>query len=131
MKNLLIAFVLLLTVASCLPKKNSDPAPIDLAGTYTVTSAKYNGQELIVTGSGVSGNVVVTRPSDLLISFTLTLRDNTGPQTSSANNVAITKATSGYNILSNAGANVGAIDGTNFSLNLSSGGNTTSIVAKK
>jgi hypothetical protein len=111
MKNILIALVVLLTVSSCFLKKKDAVAP-DFAGTYKISSYVSSGTEFITGGN--SGKFVVTRPSDTQIDFTLTLTG--GGQTESRDLTATIRKATGfdYDVLNNAGARIGLINGTDF-----------------
>ena len=131
MKNALIAILLLLTVSACLPDKvgKKDPEP-ELAGTYQITSFVKNNIPLIPQ-PGVSGTVNIVKINDTQISFSFTTNSNGKVSNTSSAMLTITKSGgSVYDLIDN-GTRIGSIDGTNFSLNISTGSDNISVSAKK
>ena len=115
MKNLLIVFVLLFSVTSCFPKKDKDIEP-DLAGTYTMTRFRSGTTELITPQSGITGNVMVTRPSDTRVGITLNVQGNGQNVSQSLGEVDLRKASGNeYDLVEN-GTRVGSINGTTFTI---------------
>ncbi|MFD2570264.1 hypothetical protein ACFSUS_06430 [Spirosoma soli] len=134
MKNLLIAFVLLLTVSSCLPDKigKKDPEP-ELAGTYQMTRYVEGNKIYIPDDTDYSGTVNVTKKSDTELSISVTINvGGTSLNLGSYDNATITKSSgSAYDILDN-GTRVGSINGTNLSASyLTNTGARVSLSAKK
>lgn len=130
MKNVLIALILLLTVSSCLPKKKSDPEP-ELAGTYQVSRLTSNGTTTNLPMNGVSAIVVVTRSGDTKIDFRIDLI-NTGKVFGTESASATIQKASGkeYDILDGS-TRVGSINGTDFNLDYTDGGDRFVLIAHK
>ena len=135
MKNVLIALVLLLTVSSCLPKKNSksDPEP-ELAGTYQVSQLVAGNQTFNLPSGGSSASVIVTRRSDTQIDARADVTESGSTSSTNFGTLTIRK-TSGrdYDMLnSNTGARIGSINGTDFILDLiGTNGQRVALTARK
>ena len=131
MKNILIALILLLTVASCIPKKDKDPEP-ELAGTYEVRQLTSGNQTVSLPLNGVSAVVIVTRPNDTLITFVLEVRGNGQTERSDAADLTIRKASGkDYDILDGS-TRIGSINGTNFNIDgTDDNGDRIAITAQK
>ena len=132
MKNSLIALLLLLTVASCIPdKKNKDPEP-ELAGTYEVRQLTSGNQTVSLPLNGVSAVVIVTRPNDTLITFVLEVRGNGQTERSDAADLTIRKASGkDYDILDGS-TRIGSINGTDFNIDgTDDNGDRIAITARK
>ncbi|GAB3894938.1 hypothetical protein GCM10028803_10690 [Larkinella knui] len=129
MKNVWIAFLLVVLVSSCLPEKigKKDKEP-ELAGVYQITSFVSNGITLIPQ-PGVSGTVNVVKNSDTQISVSFSVNNNGKISNNiSPLTLSISKSSgSSYDLLDN-GDRIGSIDGTTFSLYFS---NSESLSAKK
>ena len=131
MRNTLIALLLLLTVASCIPKKDKDPEP-ELAGTYQVSQLTSGNQSVSLPLNGVSAVVIITRPSDALITFILEVRGNGQTERSDATDLTIRKASGrDYDILDGT-TRIGSINGTDFNVDgTDDNGDRIAITARK
>ena len=137
MKNTLIALVLLLVVTSCLPKKkDKDPEP-ELAGTYQVDRFIDESQgfdrnlPVTINNQTLSAAVIVSRSSDTEIRFRIDVTVN-GQVTTGDTGPATIKKASGkdYDILDGS-TRVGSINGTDFSLDYTDGGDRFALTATK
>lgn len=135
-KNAMVALLLLLSVAACLPKRNSDPEP-DLAGSYQMSrfidrsagiDARLPG---VVNGRNVSGVVVVTRPGDTRINWQIELTVD-GQRTKLQSVPSDIRKASGrdYDVLED-GIRVGSINGTDFSIDITDNNNRQAVAASK
>lgn len=136
MKNALIALVLFLTVASCLPKKKDDvaPAPPDLAGTYQVSQIISGATTVnLPDGNGASANAVVTRPNDTQIGVIVNVTENGTTDATNYGRLTTRKANGQeYDVLNpNTGARIGSINGTDFILDFTSNGQRFALISKK
>ncbi|AQG78126.1 hypothetical protein [Spirosoma montaniterrae] len=131
MKNFLIAFLLLFTVAACLPNRDKDDPEPELAGTYNLTSFRVNNQEFITANTGVTGTIVVTRPSDTRISLTLSLRGNGQTQTDNLGEIEIRKASGRNYDMYESGTRLGSINGTDLNFDISDGSDRIVVAARK
>lgn len=131
MKNVWIAFLLLLTISSCLPGKigKKDPEP-DLAGTYQITSFVNDGVTLIPR-QGVSGQVNVVKNSDTQISVSFSINNNGQISTTASEVVTISKSSGALYDITENGTRIGTIDGTTFSLNYVTNTGSVALSAKK
>ncbi|GAB3641107.1 hypothetical protein [Spirosoma arcticum] len=131
--SLLIALTLLMN--ACIfdkLKKDKDPEP-ELAGTYQVTRLVDESQNLDVTlpNSGISASVIVTRSSDTEIRFRIDVTVNGRVTTGDTGPATIRKASGrDYDILDGS-TRVGSINGTDFSLDFTDGGDRFAITANK
>ena len=134
MKNVLIALLLLLTVAACSTKKDPEP---DLAGTYQMsrfidTSRSFDFQlPGVVNGKNVSGIVLVTRTSDTQITWRVDLTID--GQVSQLNPVPsdIRKASGReYDVLEG-GVRIGTINGTDFLIDITDNNIRQALTARK
>ena len=136
MKNALIALILFLTVASCLPKKKDDvtPAAPDLAGTYQVSRIVSGSTTVnLPDGSGTSANAIVTRPNDTQISVIVNVTENGTTDATNFGTLTIRKASGQeYDVLNpNTSARIGSINGTDFVLDFTSNGQRFALISKK
>lgn len=137
MKTWLIAVLLLLTTVSCLPNKkdkNSDPEP-ELAGTYQVSRLiDESGSpplDITLPSSGASAAVIVSRLSDTQISFRIDVTNSGRVITGQSATTTIRKASGkDYDIL-DGNTRVGSINGTDFVLDYTDGGDRFAITARK
>lgn len=131
MKNILIALILVLTVASCLPdKKDKDPEP-ELAGTYQVSRLTASGQTFDLPSNGASAAVIVSRRGDNQIDVRITTTENGSTSSEDLPTLTIQKASGrDYDILSS-NTRIGSLNGTDFTLDFVSNGERFAITARK
>ncbi|CAN5271312.1 hypothetical protein BH09BAC4_BH09BAC4_07360 [soil metagenome] len=133
MKNTVVALLLFLTVASCLPKKKSDIEP-DLAGTYQVSQITSGSTTVnLPDGKGTSASAVITRPSDSQINVTVNVTEN-GSSSATNFGTLTTRKASGqdYDVLNpTTSARIGSINGTDFTLDFLSNGQRFALVSRK
>lgn len=133
MKNTVVALILLLTVASCLPKKKSDIEP-DLAGTYQVSQITSGSTTVnLPDGKGTSANAVITRPSDSQINVTVNVTENGSASATNFGTLTTRKASGQeYDVLNpSTSARIGSINGTDFTLDFLSNGQRFALVSRK
>lgn len=135
MKNRILVLFLLLMVASCLPKKQSDDVEPDLAGTYQVSQiiSSSTGTINLPDGQGTSANAVITRPSDTQINVTVNVTESGSTQPIQFGTLTIRKASGrDYDVLNpNTNARIGSINGTDFILDFTSNGQRFALTSRK
>ncbi len=136
MKNAIVALVLFLTVASCLPKKKDDVTPVapDLAGTYQVSQIVSGTTSVnLPDGKGTSANAVVTRPNDTQISVIVNVTENGSTDATNFGTLTTRKASGQeYDVLNpNTSARIGSINGTDFVLDFTSNGQRFALISRK
>ena len=137
MKNLLIALLLLLTVAGCLPKKKDAVTPAaepELAGSYRVSQLTLGATTVTFPNSaGSSATAVVSRLSDTQIGLIVNVAAN-GATTPNNFGTLTTKKASGQNydvIDPSNNARIGTINGTDFTLDFTDGGQRFILISRK
>ncbi len=136
MKNALIALLLLLAVAGCLPKKKDAVTPVaepDLAGVYQVSQLKLGTTTVNFPNSaGSSATAVVTRVSDTQIGLIVNVVN--GTTTPNNFGTLTTKKASGkdYDVIDPANnARIGNINGTDFALDFTDSGQRFVLISRK
>ena len=133
MKNKIVALFLLVVVASCLPKKNTDVEP-DLTGTYQVSQISSGSSTVnLPDGKGTSANAVITRPSDSQINVTVNVTENGSTSPTNFGTLTTRKASGrDYDVLNpTTNARIGSINGTDFILDFTSNGKRFALIAHK
>ena len=133
MKAKIIALLLGLLVAGCLPKKKSDIEP-DLAGTYQVSQISDGSTTAnLPDGRGTSATAVVVRPSDSQIQVTVNVMENGQNSPADFGTLSIQKASGrDYDVLNpNTRARIGSINGTDFTLDFSGNGQRFVLISRK
>ena len=117
-------------------KKNKDPEP-ELAGTYQVSRFVDESQNFdrnlpaTINGQRLSAAVIVTRSSDTEISFRIDVTINGQVNDGDTGTATIRKASGkDYDILDGS-TRVGSINGTDFNLDYTDGGDRFALTASK
>ncbi len=136
----LLLIVLTFFISACdnnlFKKKDKDPEP-ELAGTYQVRRFIDESQNfdenlpVTINGQRLSAAVIVTRSSDTEISFRIDVTVNGQVNDGDTGTATIRKASGkDYDILDGS-TRVGSINGTNFNLDYTDGGDRFALTASK